>query len=69
MTHPKKDRNRQASSGRPGTKFMEGLSAPSGEDLKGENWKVAGPRPQDPSKKTEKDQGSGVDPQNIGDRD
>jgi len=60
MGNPKKkDRDRQGSP-RPG--MDEGPFAPSGEDLKGENWKVAGPRPQEPNKKTEKDQGSGGDP-------
>ena len=79
MNNPKdKGKNRQGSSGRPGTKFMErpgvesdagkdeGQISPTGEDLKGENWKVAGPKPKGPNQKTDKDKESGGDPQSWG---
>src|SRR5258708_12307032 len=83
MSNPKgKNRNRQGSSGRPSTKFMERppaesgagkdvgrfgeqdtTEAQSGEDLKGDNWKVASPKPRDPTQKTLQNKGQRGGPQ------
>jgi hypothetical protein len=91
MTNPKgKDKNRQGSSGRPGTKFMErpGSESDAGKDQghfgdeglldqqeagaegqtgkeeqKGDNWKYANPKQQDPIKRSNPDKGqTGRDP-------